>query len=129
MNNKKGDVTSISTNTIDLLSGNQIGVLAFKYNARTLEKQLLSSGAVEKLAVELTDHLRQHRTIKIRTSCKHCKRPFAQQKLVSDLMLCQDCLTDARSAPLPKRNRILAEVIKNYTAAFQRRICMGGQHV
>jgi len=58
--------------------------------------------------------------------CRSCQKPFLPQKLVTNLMICRDCLRTAQTETPAKRSRIIAEVVKNYTMALQRQVFAGG---
>jgi ribosomal protein S14 len=106
--NRKGFV-----NPMINFDGNQ-RLISADYSGKALEKQLLSSGASEKLADDLTAHLIKPRRVVKCVRCAGCGKPHAPNKMSVLYPICRICLTETREKGIRAQSNFINRAVNNF---------------
>lgn len=87
---------------------------AFDYSGKALEKQLISSGAVEKLADDLTTHLSKPRKVVKCVRCAGCGKPHAPSKMSILYPVCRKCLGEVRDKGVRAQSNFISRAVNNF---------------
>lgn len=101
------------TNPMINFDGNQ-RLISVDYSGKTLEKQLLSSGAVEKLANDLKVHISKPRKVVKCIRCAGCGKPHAPSRMSILYPICRNCLTETREKGIRAQSNFINRAVNNF---------------
>jgi ribosomal protein S14 len=112
--NKRAILADGSFDNLNFADGKNKSFISTDYSGKSLEKQLILSGAVEKLADDLTAHLTKPRRVVKCVRCAGCGKPHAPSRMSVLYPICRTCLAETREKGIRAQSNFINRAVNNF---------------